>query len=60
MHHKIYLTPENIGKPEIALNPELLELLCDTCHALEHEGKDAVGEGLVFTADGDIVEVKGK
>lgn len=36
VHHKIKLTPENIDKPEIALNWKNLELLCKGCHAEEH------------------------
>lgn len=39
VHHKIYLTPENIHRPEIILNPDNLELLCRDCHAKEHEGR---------------------
>lgn len=37
VHHKIRLTPQNINMPEIALNWENLELLCDECHHKEHE-----------------------
>lgn len=39
VHHKIYLTPENINRPDIILNPANLELLCRDCHAKEHEGR---------------------
>ena len=37
VHHRIRLTPQNIGKPEITLNWQNLELLCDECHHEEHE-----------------------
>ena len=39
VHHKIYVTPENINRPDIILNPANLELLCRDCHAREHEGR---------------------
>ena len=36
VHHKIHLTPENINKPEIALNWRNLIALCKDCHMKEH------------------------
>lgn len=36
VHHKIHLTPENIVKPEVALNWDNLELLCRQHHAEAH------------------------
>lgn len=36
VHHKIYLTPENINNPDVALNHDNLELLCLDCHHEEH------------------------
>lgn len=36
VHHKIFLTPENINNPEIALNFDNLELVCRDCHAQKH------------------------
>ena len=38
VHHKVYLNPENINNPEIALNFANLEALCAECHAEEHSG----------------------
>ena len=38
VHHKVYLTPENIAIPGIALNHANLELLCQDCHNAEHHG----------------------
>lgn len=32
VHHKIPLTDDNVGDPNISLNPENLELLCTACH----------------------------
>ena len=37
VHHKVYLTPENIGDPDVSLNFENLELVCRDCHADEHQ-----------------------
>ena len=36
VHHKIKLTPENINKPEIALNWRNLIALCKDCHMKIH------------------------
>lgn len=38
VHHKIYITRENIKDPEVVLNFDNLELLCRKCHAEEHAG----------------------
>jgi len=37
VHHKIHLTPENVGDPRVALAWENLELLCRDCHGAEHK-----------------------
>ena len=36
VHHKIKLTPDNINRPEIALNWSNLIALCKDCHMKEH------------------------
>lgn len=36
VHHKVWLTPENLDDPEITLNWANLELLCKQCHTDEH------------------------
>ena len=36
VHHKIYLTPENIHDPNIALSFSNMEALCQECHNKEH------------------------
>lgn len=36
VHHKIYISPENIKDPGITLDPENLEALCQECHNREH------------------------
>lgn len=32
VHHKKYITPENINDPDICLNFDNLEYVCKTCH----------------------------
>lgn len=56
VHHKIYLTPENINDPYITLNWENLELLCATCHSKEHNEKyNPLREGFGFDENGDLI-----
>jgi 5-methylcytosine-specific restriction endonuclease McrA len=56
VHHKIYLTPQNINDPDISLNWDNLELVCHDCHNEEHHGTDATAEGLMFNENGDLVK----
>ena len=37
VHHKIYISPDNYGDPSVMLNWDNLELLCRSCHELEHK-----------------------
>lgn len=39
VHHRIYITPENVNNPAITLDPANLELVCRDCHAEEHTGR---------------------
>lgn len=39
VHHKIYLTPDNIKDPEICLSFGNLEGLCEDHHNKEHKSK---------------------
>ena len=36
VHHKTYITPDNVTDPEILTDFKNLELLCRRCHAQEH------------------------
>ena len=38
VHHKVYLTEDNINNPEMALDYGNLEALCRECHEEEHSG----------------------
>ena len=40
VHHKCYLTPENIEDPRITLCFDNLEALCTKCHNEEHNGEE--------------------
>ena len=39
VHHKIYITPDNMNNPDITLNWDNLECVCRMHHAAEHTGK---------------------
>lgn len=60
VHHKVYLTPQNIGDPDITLSADNLETLCRECHALEHEGESLTGAGLMFDEYGMLVKQGGE
>lgn len=56
VHHKEYLTPQNINNPEVTLNWDKLEALCQDCHNKEHMSKDNVREGLTFDSYGNLIQ----
>lgn len=56
VHHRIYLTPQNINDPNVSLNWENLELTCQDCHNNEHHGTEAVAEGMRFDENGDLIK----
>lgn len=56
VHHKIYLTAENIDDPFISLNEKNLETLCRECHAIEHDGEPVTDRELMFDEFGNLVE----
>lgn len=57
VHHKEYLTPENIFNPEITLGWDNLELLCMDCHNFEHGFSGSCAEGLTFNKNGELVQI---
>ena len=63
VHHKVHLTPENIGDPSVSLSQDNLELLCRDCHAQEHPevyGRPMPRERRYsFDADGNVVPPEG-
>ena len=53
VHHKTYLTPQNINDPKVSLSFSNLELLCQDCHNKEHaEKRDNLR--YIFDKDGNI------
>lgn len=56
VHHKIHLTPQNINDPFIAFGEDNLELLCRDCHGVEHATDLPTDGGLMFDANGNLVE----
>lgn len=56
VHHKEYLTPDNIDDPYVTLGWDNLELLCMSCHSKEHMTKyDVVREDVMFDENGELV-----
>lgn len=53
VHHKEYITPDNLSDPTIALSFENLELLCDYHHNNEHKAKP---KRYLFDSNGNIIE----
>ena len=56
VHHKIYLTANNINDVEITLNWNNLELLCKECHNKEHMSTESVEKNLTFNNKGELVK----
>lgn len=56
VHHKIWLSPENIDDPYITLSFENLELLCMSCHSKEHMSKySPLRDDVMFDEKGDLI-----
>jgi len=54
VHHVVELTEDNVGNPEISLNPDNCVGLCKECHNARHDRRfGSGGKGRVwFDADG--------
>jgi 5-methylcytosine-specific restriction endonuclease McrA len=57
VHHKEYITPENINDPNITLDFDNLELLCQDCHNKEHIGTTVTQKGLMFDDNGNLIKM---
>ena len=53
VHHKCYLTPDNINDPDVSLNWLNLEYLCHECHNQEHF-KEKFEKRYTILADGSV------
>lgn len=56
VHHKEFLTPENINDPYITLGEDNLILLCKECHHRKHNKKESTREDLIFNESGELVQ----
>lgn len=52
VHHREWLTPENLTDPEVALNHENLEYVCLACHNKIEQGEEE--PRVRFTPDGRV------
>ena len=62
VHHKVHLTPDNIGDPSVSLSLDNLEPLCRECHAAEHAFDDLGGrppERYAFDENGRLIDAGG-
>lgn len=56
VHHKEYINANNINDPNILLNHDNLEYVCQTCHNKEHFGKyKPIREGFSFDSEGNLI-----
>ena len=56
-HHEVVLTENNINKPEISLNPDLLVFVCQDCHNRIHSGTGKTREP-IFDIDGNLLSTQ--
>lgn len=56
VHHKKYITSNNINNPDITLNWSNLEALCMNCHTNEHLKSGICSNEVRFTDSGDLIK----
>lgn len=56
VHHKTWLTPDNIDDPSVSLSPDNLMRVCRDCHAQIHFGSD-FEQRVCFDEDGRVVPI---
>lgn len=57
VHHKQYVTEENITDPDVTLNWANLEYLCHECHNHEHFGESkTTREDVQFDSNGNLIK----
>ena len=54
VHHKVYLTDQNINDRNITLNHDLLLALCHDCHNKEHKRREGSGR-YKYAGDGSLI-----
>lgn len=55
VHHKRYITPENVNDPSVTLSFDNLEAVCQDCHNTEHHNQGVTANGLRFDEHGNLV-----
>lgn len=56
VHHKVYLTDENLYDLNISLNLDNLEGLCIDCHNEEHFKVDSTRSDVYFDENGNLLQ----
>lgn len=57
VHHKTWLTPDNINDVNITLNPMNFEYLCQECHNEENFGQaKVIDDELMFDEQGNVIK----
>ena len=56
VHHKTYISDDNITDDDIVYNTDNLELLCIDCHNTEHKAEGSTKKGLMFDTMGNLVQ----
>lgn len=56
VHHKTYITPQNINDPSVTLNFDNLEYLCRGCHNDEHVFGEEIAAPRWEWKDGELIE----
>ena len=59
VHHKCYISMENIFNPDVTLNFDNLELLCLDCHNKEHSKHHFDCKGYVRNDNKNILDLAG-
>ncbi|MCL2766684.1 MAG: HNH endonuclease [Peptococcaceae bacterium] len=57
VHHRKYISPQNINDVDTTLNWSNLEALCYDCHNTEHCAVSACAEGLRFDSSGNLIKI---
>lgn len=56
VHHKTFLTPQNINDPFVTLCPDNFMRLCQDCHAAVHSsGNDDADRRVAFDEYGNVI-----
>ena len=56
VHHIQYITPDNVHDPDVTLNHDNLEYLCQDCHNREHHKTEEITrDGLTFDDKGQLI-----